>query len=166
MLVQKIMSKKVISISPEAPIMDAVTVLSRNGISGLPVVRDGNVLVGIITEYDIMKRLIEYYIPSYMTLLAEAESGSTVSPRRIMASAEVVVRDIMTKKVFTVKNNADAIDAARLITKYDINPIPVVGVNDEVVGIVSRSDIVKYAVEVFPTERLKQKRKSGNKKKK
>lgn len=145
-----IMTKKVISVEPQTSIMDAVALLSKHGISGMPVVNQQRTLVGIVTEFDIMKRLIEYYIPSYMTLLAEAESGSMVTPRRILASTDMLIKDIMTKKVVTVREYADALDAARLITRYDINPIPVIDASKTVVGIVSRSDIVKCAVDIFP----------------
>ncbi len=53
--VQKIMTPNPITISPEATIAEAAKVMMDNRISGLPVVDDGNNLVGIITESDIFR---------------------------------------------------------------------------------------------------------------
>ncbi len=56
--VEEIMTKDVITVSPDAPLEDAARIMADNKIGGLPVVEDGK-LVGIITETDIFKVTLE-----------------------------------------------------------------------------------------------------------
>jgi len=56
--VKKVMSSPVITISPDVPLEDAARIMADNKIGGLPVL-DGDNLVGIITETDIFKILLE-----------------------------------------------------------------------------------------------------------
>lgn len=55
---KEIMTKKVTTISPDAPLEEAARVMVDHSVSGLPVLEDGK-LVGIITETDVFKTLIE-----------------------------------------------------------------------------------------------------------
>jgi acetoin utilization protein AcuB len=57
--VSDVMTKKVISVGEDTPIEDAARIMVDNKIGGLPVVTDGNVVVGIITETDIFKTFLE-----------------------------------------------------------------------------------------------------------
>lgn len=57
--VEEVMSKKVIAISPQAPLEEAAKVMVDNKVGGLPVIEDENRLVGIITETDVFKAIIE-----------------------------------------------------------------------------------------------------------
>ncbi len=56
--VEEIMTRKVITVSPDTPLEQAARIMVDNKIGGLPVMEDG-VLVGIITETDIFKTLLE-----------------------------------------------------------------------------------------------------------
>jgi acetoin utilization protein AcuB len=56
--VKKVMSSPVITVSPDMPLEDAARIMADNKIGGLPVL-DGDKLVGIITETDIFKILLE-----------------------------------------------------------------------------------------------------------
>ena len=61
--VEKVMTKNVISVSPDQPILDAAQIMLEKKISGLPVVQ-GDQLVGIITESDIFRMLVRSRVPS------------------------------------------------------------------------------------------------------
>jgi acetoin utilization protein AcuB len=56
--VEEIMTKKVITVSPDAPLEEAARIMADSKIGGLPVV-DGDRLVGIITETDVFKTILE-----------------------------------------------------------------------------------------------------------
>ena len=56
--IKEIMSKDVITVTRDAPLEEAARIMVDNHVSGLPVM-DGNKVVGIITETDIFKTLIE-----------------------------------------------------------------------------------------------------------
>ena len=57
--VREIMTKHVITTTPETPIEDAAEVMATRKIGGLPVVDESNYVVGVITETDIFKALVE-----------------------------------------------------------------------------------------------------------
>ena len=57
MLVDEVMTREVKTLHPDQTISEAVTELAANGISGAPVVDDNELLVGIITENDILNAL-------------------------------------------------------------------------------------------------------------
>ncbi|MCS6836632.1 MAG: CBS domain-containing protein [Anaerolineae bacterium] len=61
--VEKVMTKNVISVSPDQSILDAAQIMLEKKISGLPVVQ-GDQLVGIITESDIFRMLVRSRVPS------------------------------------------------------------------------------------------------------
>lgn len=61
--VEKVMTKNVIFVSPDQPILDAAQIMLEKKISGLPVVQ-GDQLVGIITESDIFRMLVRSRVPS------------------------------------------------------------------------------------------------------
>jgi CBS domain-containing protein len=60
--IEKVMTKDVISVSPDTPLRDAAQIMLDNKIAGLPVVEDGE-LVGMITESDIFRMLVEHWEP-------------------------------------------------------------------------------------------------------
>jgi CBS domain-containing protein len=55
-------------------------------------------------------------------------------------------RDLMTGKVVTISQDASVQELATLMVKKEVNPVPVTGANGELVGIISRSDLVRLMV--------------------
>jgi len=76
--VEKVMTRKVITVDEDLPIEEAARIMADNSISGLPVMR-GNVLVGIITETDLFKLFIELFGARHkgirLTLLLPEKKG-------------------------------------------------------------------------------------------
>jgi len=76
--VEKVMTRKVITVDEDLPIEEAARIMADNGISGLPVMR-GNVLIGIITETDLFKLFIELFGARHkgirLTLLLPEKKG-------------------------------------------------------------------------------------------
>lgn len=70
--VEKVMTRKVMSVGPDVSIIDAAEMMMRNKVSGLPVIDDHGQLVGMLTESDIFKMLIASR--DRLTLLDEATS--------------------------------------------------------------------------------------------
>lgn len=57
--VERVMSRKLLSIKPDAPILDAAEIMLDHKVSGLPVLDDGGNLIGIVTESDIFRMLVK-----------------------------------------------------------------------------------------------------------
>ena len=60
----------------------------------------------------------------------------------VRKAASVLIGEIMTKKVRTVKKDASISDAALLMDKHNVNRLPVVDENNKLTGIVTRGDII------------------------
>lgn len=151
MKVEEVMTRDVITCTPADPIGKIVKVMSEKDISGLPVM-DGDKLVGVITEGDIMKVLAgpavssTLWLPSPLEVLIEIPIRDMLQLRRLQESfkdiSEKPVRDIMSKKPVTIEPHNDIEDASGLMVRYKINRLPVVK-GDKLIGIITRDDIIQ-----------------------
>ena len=147
--VTQIMTTDVLAIAPETPIGQVARIMSDNGISGLPVVDANNNLVGIITETDIVSHEIQIDTPTFVPFLdwIIRMPGDTSEDdiRRVLATSAA---ELMTSPVYSVTVDATVREVATLMFERKVNPVPVLNHLDQVVGIVSRSDIVRLLAEV------------------
>jgi len=147
MLVKECMTKNVITINKDAEIIDAVKLMVENNISGLVVVENGKV-VGIISESDIIEALKSPFPEILITpnvslsLLMLIKKGVEFF-NHAKKVGKLKVKDIMTKKVFCVRENDTIEEAARIMSEKDVRRLPVIDENGNLVGIISRSDILK-----------------------
>lgn len=114
MIARDIMTRKVISVSPRASVQEAAQLLYCNRISGLPVVDDLSRIIGIVSEADIISKV-------------DREGLS--------------VGDIMSREIIAVDEETPVNEIASTLMERRIKRVPVVR-EDQVVGIVSRADIV------------------------
>ena len=105
------------TLSPAATLTDAAAELARANVGSMPIV-DGNILVGVITDRDIVVKG-----------LAEGHDPATTS-----------VADVATTGVVSVGPDADAGEVARLLADHQIRRIPVVEAG-EVLGVISQADV-------------------------
>jgi CBS domain-containing protein len=112
------------AIGPDAPVIDAIRLMSEKGIGALLVLGNGGRLVGILSERDYARKVV----------LAGRSSKDTP------------VRDIMTTEVVTVGLGEDASTCMRMVTERRIRHLPVVD-GDAVLGVVSIGDLVKAVIE-------------------
>lgn len=145
------MEKEVIKFQVDDRIIDVAGSLRENKISGAPVVDKEDKLVGIISEGDIM-RLIEVHSP-HINLILPAPLDLIELPVRMKyemdeiaedmnKAASLLIGEIMTKKVVTIKPDADISDAAQLMDTHDVKRLPVVESDGKMVGIITRGDII------------------------
>ncbi len=95
MKVQEVMTTGVIAVRAEQTRQQAALLLSQHHISGLPVINDDNVLLGIVTEYDII-----------------GKEGQTV-------------RDIMTRSIISVTPDTDLQEVQHILVNERIKRLPV-----------------------------------------
>ncbi len=146
MKVKDIMTRQVITLSPEESIDDAARKLRENRISGAPVV-EGERIVGIVSEADLMKLFesemsINLVLPSPLEIIElpiKMHRQLKEAARRLAARR---VEDIMTRGVITIDEEASIEEAARVMAKHGINRLPVVR-EGKLVGIVTRADVIK-----------------------
>ena len=140
-----IMTTDVITIDPETSVKDAANIMSEHGISGLPVVRD-NKLVGIVTENDLIIKDKKLHFPEYINVLGGIiylESYKKFEEEFKKFTA-VKVKELMTTDVITANPEDSIEDLATIMHQKNINRIPVVDNAGQMIGIVTRNNIVKH----------------------
>lgn len=141
-----IMTKKVVSITPETKVKSIAHLLHKNNYTGLPVLKNGKI-VGIVTQYDLMSQEAGFHIPSYIKFLESFDVHDGRHKQKISKDFKQILntkaKDIMTRKVFKVYPDTPVRDLAALILSKQINPVPVINNQSKMIGIISRSDIVK-----------------------
>ncbi len=116
---RKVMVEKVVTVEPSATLKKAAELMNMHEIGCLVVVHSGKP-VGIITERDMLKRVI-----------CESRESETVR-----------VIEIMSKPVITASPNMRAGDATKLMLERNIKKLPVVE-NGQLVGLVTLTDLLR-----------------------
>jgi CBS domain-containing protein len=140
MKVSEVMTAEVISVSPEASLKEAARQMIDAGISGLPVVDGAGTLVGIISEADFVKTEAGRRAGKRAGLL------SWMSREKPFPHSERTVGEAMTTDLVTIGPDADHAEAARLMRKARVKRLPVVDELGKLVGLVSRTDILRVFV--------------------
>ena len=148
MLAKEIMTTNVVSVKKEATITDVAALLVKHKISGLPVVDEEQRLVGMVTEGDLIHQDTKLHTPAFLEIL-----GGVIyleNPQRVAKDLERMtatkVVEIMTAKVFSVREDATIEDVATLMVERQVNRIPVVDAAGKLTGIVSRQDLVRAMI--------------------
>ena len=125
----EIMRTKLITLSPDLPIFDAIRVLLKNSISGAPVVDTDGKLVGICSELDCLRVLAagEFYADDHR------EEGH--------------VADYMSTDFQTADPHDDIYRLAQFFLTHSIRRLPVMK-GDELVGQLSRRDVLRAMEEL------------------
>ncbi len=146
--VKDIMVKEVIAIQKDASVEELSRLLIENNISGVPVVDSKGKLVGIATEGDLIIKDSDLHFPRYFKLLDSIIYLESLNKfkKNLKKYLGTKVEDVMTVKVRTVKIDTPVSEAANLMIKYNINRLPVMDKQDDMVGIVTRADIVKSMI--------------------
>ena len=122
-VIQNKIEQNIFTISPEATVLEAISLMADKGIGAL-VVTDQDKVVGILSERDYTRKV----------MLMER------------TSKETSVSEIMTAKVLTVTKSTSVEDCLGLMTDRHLRHLPVVE-NDKLVGLISIGDLVKAVMD-------------------
>lgn len=127
MLVKDWMSRPVITIAPKDSMRQARTLMNRNSIGALPVIREDK-LVGLLTERDLAR--------------AEASDASSLDAHEMIYLLEKVTVDkLMQTSPVTVAFDATLSEAANLFLENKIQSLPVMANGEQLMGVLTRSDL-------------------------
>ncbi|MCL4417136.1 MAG: CBS domain-containing protein [Actinobacteria bacterium] len=145
---KEIMNKKVITIKKNASIKELSELLVDNKISGVPVLDENDDLAGIVSEGDIIVQNSDLHFPRYFKLLDAIIYLESLNKfkRSLEKHLATKVEDIMTVKVKTVDEETPVNEIADIMLDNRVNRLPVMDKNNKLVGIITRSDIVKSMV--------------------
>jgi CBS domain-containing protein len=147
LLAKDIMTPDPITVGPELSVTEAAHLMSERRVGALPVVDKGR-MVGFVTEGDLIMQDARVHFPTYLSLLGGYVFAPGANDRFEAALRKAVaasVDDVMTREPVTVTPEALVTDVATLMVERDIARVPVMD-GDTVVGIISKSDIVRSLV--------------------
>jgi CBS domain-containing protein len=147
MKIGDIMTRQVLAIGPDTPLLQAVRLMTAHHVSGVPVVGPSGELVGILTEGDLLRR-------------AETGTAGTVgwlthllSPGREAQDYVLThgrrTEEVMTSDVVTVTEETPLAEAVHLMQRYKVKRLPVVR-DGKLLGIVSRADLIRHLGALLP----------------
>ena len=141
MRAHQIMTRQVLSVGPDTPVLEAANVMLQQHISGLPVIDKSGKLVGVVSEGDFIRRAeigtgrkrgrwLQFLIgPGKSAMEFVREQGRRVS-------------EVMTPEPYTITEDTQLEDIVQLMEKRNIKRLPVLR-GDAVVGIVTRSNLLQ-----------------------
>lgn len=140
MKVSDVMTRQVISIAPEATILEAIRSMLQNHISGLPVVGADGTLLGIVTEGDFLRRA-ETDTDRKRARWIEFLMGPGKLANEYIHTHGRTVDEVMTRDPVTVDEDTSLEEVVQLMESRQIKRVPVVS-NGKVIGIVSRANLL------------------------
>ena len=143
MKIKEVMIPDLTSVSADTPIKEAVKIMSRQRIIGLPVVDNDQNVIGIITESDIAKACLPGYykeLPN-SSFIPDFDQFSQQAKK----IAHFPVKEFMTREVFTIEEDTSRTEAANLLFRKRLRILPVVR-GGKMVGILTPSSLCKNAM--------------------
>jgi len=132
--VTKYMASRLITFRPDTPIHTAIDTILKRKISGAPVVDNDYHLVGMLSEVDCLKILVE------LSYSRQPQTGSLVS-------------DYMSTQMITLDASKTVVDAAYVFVKQGIKRLPVLD-NGKLIGQISRRDVLRAIQNMDPKIKL------------
>lgn len=147
MIVADIMTHPALAIDPEAPLLQAIRLMTGHRVSGLPVVGPQGQLVGILTEGDLLRRAETGtaggrpgWLASFLLPGRTAQKYVATHGRR--------VGEVMTTDVIAVTEDTSLAEAVELMQRHRVRRLPVVR-DGRLLGVVSRADLVRQLGEIL-----------------
>lgn len=143
----EVMTRDVVTVKRETSIRELAEIFTTRRISSAPVVDDDGVLIGIVTESDLVEQDKSLHIPTVISLfdwVIYLESGKKFE-KELKKMTGQTVGDIFITEVETVSPTTPLSEVADLMSTRKIHAIPVVEGN-RVVGIIARIDLVRTMI--------------------
>jgi len=134
-----VMTRDVVSVTPDTPLKDVAAALVERGISGLPVCDADGAVVGVLSEADLLVKQggSPERSGGLFAWLVETASAPDLAKLRAHTAGEA-----MTAPAITVEAASPVSEAARTMVSLGVNRLPVVE-DGRLVGIVTRADLVR-----------------------
>ena len=140
MKAKDVMTSPVISVGPDASVLEAIRIMLQQRVSGLPVINKEGRVVGMITEGDLLRREetgTQRQRPRWLEFLV----GPGKLADEYTRSRGRKVGEIMSDNPRTISDDTPLDEIVKMMEKHQIKRVPVVG-GGHVVGIVSRANLL------------------------
>lgn len=149
--VADLMTREPLTARPEMSLKEVIKILADRRISGLPVVDEHDLLIGIISETDLMWRETGVTPPAYIMVLDSViylENPSRYEQELHKALGQTV-GEVMSRDPVSIAPEKSVQEAAKLLHERHIHRLPVIDTAGKVIGILTRGDIVRAMVAEF-----------------
>lgn len=142
MKVKELMSKKVITVPPEASFALLWKIIFKKGIHGLPVVDKDNTLIGIIAEEDLLSKLY----PSYQEYIDDFRSASDFEEmeKKIGELKRLKAEDVMNRKIYLTYPETPILRALSKMIVRQVRQLPVIDKQRKLIGVITKGDIFDF----------------------
>lgn len=137
---QEVMTREVIHVQTDTPLAEVAEAMGRRSISGVPVLNQAGMVVGVISEKDFLSHMGVAGSKNFMSLMAGClkTKGCIALPLK-----QQKAEDIMSSPAVRVDEDATIREIAEIFTTKNINRVLVTDNDGRLLGIVTRGDIVK-----------------------
>ncbi|MFF4137306.1 CBS domain-containing protein [Streptomyces mirabilis] len=146
--VSEVMTRDVVTVSPDTPFKEITSVLTTHGIGAVPVADTRGSPMGLVSEADLLRKQAEQ-----PDKYAQQETPPGWPHERAKARAENAA-GLMTTPVVTAHADWPVAEAARAMDRHRVRRLLVVDETDRIIGIVSRSDLLR--VFLRPDEEIRE----------
>ncbi|RJP75186.1 MAG: CBS domain-containing protein [Desulfobacteraceae bacterium] len=142
-----IMTKNVITVSPDMEIINAADLLFQHHINGVPVLDKDGKVIGILCQSDLIAQQKTIPIPSLFTFLDGYIPFTSLKKveKTVQKIAATTVADAMTSDPVTVSPDTDIEEIATLMVDKNFHSLPVVE-QGNLVGIIGKEDILQTLI--------------------
>ncbi len=141
MKVKEIMTKDLTSVTEAESVENLIYLLDRSELSGVPVVDDQGIVVGFISERDVIEAILPDYFEMLRTVFYRPDLNQL--SKELLEIQDHPVSNYMTKEVLSVTEDQEDVQVADLIIRNGLNRIPVVNKDGMLVGTVRRIDLME-----------------------
>ncbi|MBU0481383.1 MAG: CBS domain-containing protein [Proteobacteria bacterium] len=142
-----IMTKEVISVTPDLAVGKLANLLWEKRISGVPVIDGNGKLLGVVTESDLIDQTKKLHIPTVLTILDSViflESPAKMDKEMKKMTGTRVI-DICSGEIISVSEDTPVEEIATIMSDKKIHTLPVVK-KGKVVGVVGKGDIIRTLI--------------------
>lgn len=151
LIVKDYMCPNPMGVYPSTSFRDLAKMFNKNSFDVFPVIDEEKHLLGVVSRTD----LLHIFLPQYFSLLDDfsylKDFGALELDKEaiIMLERLYVVDDLMTKEAITVTKDTSLMKSIALMKKYRIRALPVINKENKLIGIITRTDILKAFLGYF-----------------
>jgi CBS domain-containing protein len=141
MRARDIMTKDVVTVGRSTPVAEIAAILVKHRISGVPVVTDDRLVIGIVSESDLMHRAetgTEIRRKYWLILFSDPDRMA----REYTKAHGLRAEHVMSRTIVSVLEDAELGQVADVLDRHHIKRVPVLS-DGKLVGLITRSDLVR-----------------------
>ena len=141
---QDIMTRQAITVNEDLSVRELAKILSKNRISGAPVVDDQGLVVGVVTESDLIDQTKKVHIPTVVAIFDSflyLENPEHLE-KDLKKMAGSTIGDICSRTFVSVTENTPLDELATLMSEKNVHTLPVLD-NQKLIGVIGKSDIIR-----------------------